>query len=42
MIGQDAIQRMETKWAKFMPVILRLEDEHEGETPHTRYYIHVF
>ena len=31
MIGQDAIQRMETKWAKFMPVILCLEDEHEGE-----------
>ena len=28
MIGQDAIQRMEKRWAKFMPVILCLEDEH--------------
>ena len=31
MIGEDAIQKMKTRWAKFMPVILRLEEEQEGE-----------
>ena len=31
MVGQDAIEIMERRWANFMPVILRLGDQDEGE-----------
>ena len=31
MVGEDAIETMERRWATFIPVILRLGDQDEGE-----------
>lgn len=31
MVGQDAIRTMESRWLRYMPALLRLEDEDESE-----------
>lgn len=31
MVGQDAIQTMESRWLRYMPALLCLEDEDESE-----------
>lgn len=31
MVGQDAIQIMKSGWMKYVPALLHLEDEDEGE-----------
>ena len=31
MVGQDTIQTMESRWLRYMPALLRLEDEDESE-----------